>query len=67
VAVAREKGLQATSLRVGQVCGSEKGGAWNTSDWLPALVKSSLTMGMLPDCKGVSDACSELIMNALID
>ena len=57
VDVARQKGLEATSLRLGQVCGSETSGVWNTSDWTPAIVKSSVNLGMLPDAEGVRIYC----------
>ncbi|KAF7798255.1 hypothetical protein EIP86_009472 [Pleurotus ostreatoroseus] len=46
---AHENGLEVTSLRVGQVCGSDMSGAWNVTDWVPILVKSALSMGCLPD------------------
>ncbi|KAF7340994.1 Acetyl-CoA synthetase-like protein [Mycena sanguinolenta] len=41
-------GLDATSFRIGQITGSANNGAWATSDWVPALVKSSITMGNFP-------------------
>ena len=46
---AHVNGFDVASLRVGQVCGSEASGAWNVTDWVPILVKSSLTMGNFPD------------------
>ncbi|THG96855.1 hypothetical protein EW026_g5054 [Hermanssonia centrifuga] len=45
---AHTNGLEATSLRIGQVCGSRSTGAWNITDWVPILVKSSMAMGKLP-------------------
>ncbi|KAG6818478.1 hypothetical protein H0H93_004670, partial [Arthromyces matolae] len=48
-----KSGLQATSLRVGQVSGGLPNGAWATSDWVPILVKSSLTLGALPSAAGL--------------
>ncbi|KAG1726867.1 putative aminoadipate reductase [Suillus paluster] len=45
-------GLQATSLRVGQIAGGPTG-AWATTDWVPILVKSSLALGSLPNLPGV--------------
>ncbi|KAG1767497.1 putative aminoadipate reductase [Suillus placidus] len=45
-------GLQATSLRVGQITGGPTG-AWATTDWVPILVKSSLALGSLLDLPGV--------------
>ncbi|KAJ3555779.1 hypothetical protein NM688_g2383 [Phlebia brevispora] len=52
LAKASTNGLVATSLRVGQVCGSKATGAWNTTDWVPILVKSSLSVGCLPALEG---------------
>jgi thioester reductase-like protein len=46
-------GLQATSLRVGQITGGPTG-AWATTDWVPILVKSGLALGSLLDLPGVS-------------
>ncbi|KAJ7095660.1 putative aminoadipate reductase [Mycena epipterygia] len=48
-----KSGLRATSLRIGQVCGSSSTGAWATSDWVPILVKTSLTLGFLPVVAGL--------------
>ena len=45
--------MRTISLRVGQVAGSATTGAWNTTDWVPILVKSSVGMGMLPSLTGV--------------
>ncbi|CCM01374.1 uncharacterized protein FIBRA_03424 [Fibroporia radiculosa] len=50
---AREVGLKTTVLRVGQICGSTRNGAWNTSEWVPILVKSSVSLGCLPEMNGV--------------
>ncbi|KAJ7236044.1 hypothetical protein B0H12DRAFT_1256714 [Mycena haematopus] len=41
-------GLDATSFRIGQICGSENNGAWATSDWVAAMVKSSIALGSFP-------------------
>ncbi|KAF8215602.1 hypothetical protein K438DRAFT_1748527 [Mycena galopus ATCC 62051] len=41
-------GLNTTSFRIGQLCGSVKNGAWATSDWVPAMVKSSIALGNFP-------------------
>ena len=37
------------------MCGAQSTGAWNTTDWVPILVKSSIALGALPDLEGVSD------------
>ncbi|KAF8215633.1 hypothetical protein K438DRAFT_1799007 [Mycena galopus ATCC 62051] len=41
-------GLDATSFRIGQLCGSTTNGAWATSDWVPVMVKSSIALGNFP-------------------
>ena len=50
---ARRNGLECTSLRIGQICGSKSTGAWGTTEWIPIIVKSSLALSMLPDLDGV--------------
>ncbi|EKM51191.1 uncharacterized protein PHACADRAFT_263199 [Phanerochaete carnosa HHB-10118-sp] len=44
---ARERGLPTVSVRVGQMTGSLSG-AWNTQEWFPSLVKSSVYLGCIP-------------------
>ncbi|GAW08556.1 Linear gramicidin synthase subunit D [Lentinula edodes] len=66
--ILRESGLHASSFRIGQIAGGKPNGAWATSDWLPMIVKSSLTMGMLPEAMGViswvpMDAVAEAILD----
>ena len=46
-------GLDASSLRIGQVSGGHQNGAWAVTDWVPIMVKSSLALGMLPLSTGV--------------
>ncbi|KAH8110877.1 acetyl-CoA synthetase-like protein [Phellopilus nigrolimitatus] len=51
--VASEKTpLSATVVRCGQMTGGPSG-AWNTHEWFPSLIKSSIALGMLPDANGV--------------
>ncbi|EKM47999.1 uncharacterized protein PHACADRAFT_203390, partial [Phanerochaete carnosa HHB-10118-sp] len=45
---ASHAGLETTSLRTGQLSGPHTTGAWNTTDWVPMLVKSSIALGALP-------------------
>lgn len=45
--------LRPVVVRVGQISGSRINGAWNTSDWFPSIVKSSLGLGVLPEIPGV--------------
>ena len=39
--------VHATSVRLGQLSGSING-AWNTTDWLPSLIKSSVYLNCMP-------------------
>ncbi|KAL8694896.1 MAG: hypothetical protein Q9218_000560 [Villophora microphyllina] len=49
VAAAVEKaGAKASCLRIGQVVGDTKYGMWNDREAYPAIVRSALTMGVLP-------------------
>ncbi|KAJ7440958.1 putative aminoadipate reductase [Mycena latifolia] len=48
-----KSGLNASCLRIGQVCGALPKGAWATSDWVPILVKTSMTLGCLPRADGL--------------
>ncbi|TCD65360.1 putative NRPS-like protein biosynthetic cluster [Steccherinum ochraceum] len=48
LANASSRGLQTTTFRIGQVTGSLSSGAWNTTDWVPIIVKSSQAIGSLP-------------------
>jgi len=63
-------GIDACSLRIGQVSGGHPNGAWATTDWVPILVKSSLALGMLPLATGVvtwtpMDAVSDCIVELI--
>lgn len=49
---AKETTLRPIVLRVGQIAGGVNGG-WNTSDWVPAMIKSSVALGCLPVFEGV--------------
>ncbi|KAJ7731262.1 acetyl-CoA synthetase-like protein [Mycena metata] len=62
-------GLEATSFRIGQITGSSSSGAWATTDWVPALVKSSIALGNFPsDPSGVVTWLPpEAIAQAIID
>ncbi|KAJ7045274.1 putative aminoadipate reductase [Mycena alexandri] len=65
-------GPDATSFRIGQVSGSTSNGAWSTTDWVPAIVKSSIALGNFPsDPSGVvawlpSEAVSQAIVDAAL-
>ncbi|THH28493.1 hypothetical protein EUX98_g5705 [Antrodiella citrinella] len=55
LAKARENGLETISFRIGQLSGSTTTGAWNITDWVPIIIKSSITLGYLPDINGLVD------------
>ncbi|KAG0702280.1 putative aminoadipate reductase [Suillus ampliporus] len=46
--------LPASSFRLGQISGGPPRGAWSTTDWLPIIVKSSVSLGAFPEAQGVS-------------
>lgn len=46
-------GLKPIVVRLGQLAGSDNG-AWNKSEWFPSLIKSSVTLELLPSVRGVS-------------
>ncbi|KAL9607296.1 MAG: hypothetical protein Q9167_007777 [Letrouitia subvulpina] len=43
-----EAGVDATILRIGQVAADTESGIWNDGEAYPLLIKSALTMGILP-------------------
>ncbi|KAF8838098.1 putative aminoadipate reductase [Paxillus ammoniavirescens] len=46
-------GLSGSSFRIGLISGGPPRGTWSTRDWLPILVKSGVTLGALPEARGV--------------
>jgi len=70
LAAVEQGGLRTTIWRVGQLAGSEHNGAWNTTDWLPMLVKSGETLKVLPSLPGSiswlpSDKAAQSILDAM--
>ncbi|KAG6835960.1 hypothetical protein H0H93_012863 [Arthromyces matolae] len=66
-----KSGLQMTSIRIGQLNGSASKGAWETTEWVPVLVKSCITLGSFPDIKGAitwiaMDAAAAAIAEAVL-
>ncbi|KAF8751588.1 Male sterility protein [Rhizoctonia solani] len=49
---ARDSGLESCSIRLGQLVGDVKSGAWSTTDWVPSLIASSVSIGSLPRAVG---------------
>ncbi|UKZ82971.1 putative NRPS-like protein biosynthetic cluster [Trichoderma virens FT-333] len=53
-AAAEKSGLATVSVRVGQIAGPKKGnGVWNSQEFVPSLVASSLYLGVLPQSLGI--------------
>ncbi|KAI0651021.1 acetyl-CoA synthetase-like protein [Trametes meyenii] len=44
----QETGLRTTSVRVGQLSGGTRSGGWNTSEWVPAIVRMGKRLGSVP-------------------
>ena len=36
------------TIRIGQISGATTTGTWNTSDWVPIIIKSSAAIGKIP-------------------
>lgn len=51
---AAAQGHSVMCVRMGQVCGPQATGAWSMSEWIPMMLKSSITLGSLPRLSGVS-------------
>ncbi|KAG2364532.1 putative aminoadipate reductase [Suillus spraguei] len=60
--------LPASSFRIGQISEGPPRGAWSTTNWLPIIVESSVSLGALPEAKGlVSWIPPHAISNAILD
>ena len=59
---AQVAGADAVILRIGQVVGDTKAGVWNDNEAFPLIVRSALTMGVLPQ---LNMACEWLPVDTL--
>lgn len=60
-------GLDAASVRVGQISGSQSG-TWPTSQWVPMMIKSCVSMGIMPaSSRSVGWTPPEVAAGALVD
>jgi thioester reductase-like protein len=53
---ARRLGILTSFARVGQIAGPVNGNTvavWNTAEWLPSLIITSISLGFLPDSLGI--------------
>ena len=55
---ARSTGMVAKVLRVGQIIGDTSHGIWNTTEAIPLMIQSAVTMGCLP---ALGEVCSPLL------
>ncbi|KAF8871770.1 putative aminoadipate reductase [Infundibulicybe gibba] len=66
-------GLQASSFRIGQISGGMPNGAWSITEWMPSLVKTSLSLGALPLADNITislipmDAVAQAIIDVAFD
>ncbi|KAG8698324.1 hypothetical protein FRC09_007291, partial [Ceratobasidium sp. 395] len=49
---ARASGLETCIIRLGQLTGDKRSGAWSINDWVPAMIVSSVSAGCLPTTSG---------------
>ncbi|KAJ3495792.1 hypothetical protein NLG97_g3138 [Lecanicillium saksenae] len=53
---AKLAGIPAAVVRLGQVAGpTTQQGSWNSHEWLPTIIESSVKLGLLPESLGVMD------------
>jgi thioester reductase-like protein len=65
---AANQGLQTTSFRIGQIAGGYANGAWATTDWLPIMLASAVSLGSLPDAIGFASwTPTDVISQAILD
>lgn len=48
-AAAEKTGMVARILRIGQIIGDSEFGIWNTTEAIPLMIQSAVTLGVLPD------------------
>lgn len=61
-AAVENAGVNATILRIGQVVGDTKTGVWNDSEAFPLIIRSAVSMGILPE---LSSTCEWLPVDTL--
>ncbi|KAJ5280703.1 AMP-dependent synthetase/ligase [Penicillium angulare] len=62
VSAASQSGARSYSLRIGQVSGHSKKGLWNDTEALPSIIRSALTLKVLPN---LEESCSWLPVDKL--
>ncbi|CUA70556.1 L-aminoadipate-semialdehyde dehydrogenase large subunit [Rhizoctonia solani] len=65
---ARHAGLSTCTVRIGQLTGDINSGSWSTTDWLPSIITSSISIGCLPGATGtVSWLPLDVAAHSIID
>jgi acyl-CoA synthetase (AMP-forming)/AMP-acid ligase II/UDP-glucose 4-epimerase len=54
----KDAGAQARVLRIGQLVGDSKVGEWNTTEGIPLMIQTAVTLGALPQLDEVSQSHS---------
>jgi len=62
-AAAKQTGMVAKVLRVGQIVGDSEAGIWNTTEAIPLMIQSAVTMGALP---ALDEVCHVLFNSILV-
>ena len=63
-AAVEKYGAKATILRIGQAVGDTKAGIWNDTEAFPLIIRSAVTMGILPE---IEMACKWLPVDTLAE
>ncbi|KAL9617569.1 MAG: hypothetical protein Q9160_007639 [Pyrenula sp. 1 TL-2023] len=64
----RDANANASVVRIGQIVGDSHAGLWNDTEMVPLMIRSALTMGMLPELDGERccwlplDVCAKAIV-----
>lgn len=60
--------MRARVLRVGQIIGDSQTGLWNTTEAIPLMIRSALTIGALPELEETPNWMpSDLVARAVVD
>ncbi|RDH27595.1 hypothetical protein BDQ94DRAFT_175511 [Aspergillus welwitschiae] len=71
-ALEQDTRLEASYVRIGQITGSQQFGLWNTEEHVPALLRTSQTIGALPHLDGLAswlpiDIAAATVSELLLD
>jgi thioester reductase-like protein len=65
-AAAEQTGMVATVLRVGQIIGDSEQGIWNTTEAIPLMIQSAVTMGALPALDEVRSPLTRIVPRPIL-